>query len=333
MVSPRNYTTRRFRPEDAPGVAACFLDTYGDSYPLKDCYNPHWFTELNMTGKQLSAVAVEDGTGDVVGHCSLQYRFPWPVGECGQIVVKQGHQGRSLAVRMGQFLEKEALGAGLICMVSYEVTSHHATQLIAHRARFSPCGLILGAMPATLDFRNLTGLVSQRESCMVSLKYLVPPKPARISPPAHHKDMISRIYAGLGRPVFFQNPSKLSGPGEVIVRESQVWETAEILVRRIAENTSRDIRSHLGELLGRQGIEVIYLEIPLDQGGEGTVCHEAEKLGFFFAGLGPSSTGNGEALILQYLKTRLDLSYPRVVTPMGREILAYIIQERRRVYG
>jgi len=286
-----------------------------------------------MTGKQLSAVAVEDSTREVVGHCSLQCRFPWPVGECGQIVVKQGHQGRSLAVRMGQFLEKEALDAGLICMVSYEVTSHHATQLIAHRAKFSPCGLIFGAMPASLDYQNLIGLVSQRESCMVSLKYLVPPKPARISPPAHHKDMISRIYAGLGRPVIFQSPSKFSGPGGVIVRESKVWETAEILVRWIDEKTPRDIHAHLYELLGRHGIDVIYLEIPMDQSGCGAVCREAEKLGFFFAGIGPSSTGNGEALILQYLKTQLDLSYPRVVTLLGREILAYIIQDRVRVHG
>jgi hypothetical protein len=58
----------------------------------------------------------------------------------------------------------------------------------------------------------------------------------------------------------------------------------------------------------------------------------AVKLGFCFAGFGPSSTGNGEALIHQYLKTHLDLSYPRVVTPLGRKILAYIIQVRGWVY-
>ncbi len=111
---------------------------------------------------------------------------------------------------------------------------------------------------------------------MVSLKYLVPPKPARISPPAHHKDMISRIYAGLGRSVIFQSPSKFSGPGGVIVRESKVWETAEILVRHIGENTPTDIHAHLGELLGRQGIEVIYLEVPLDQSGCGAVSGSRE---------------------------------------------------------
>jgi hypothetical protein len=77
-------------------------------------------------------------------------------------------------------------------------------------------------MPASLDYQNLIGLVSQRESCMVSLKYLVPPKPARISPPAHHKDMISRIYTGLGRSVIFQSPSKFSGPGEVIDHKGMI---------------------------------------------------------------------------------------------------------------
>jgi GNAT superfamily N-acetyltransferase len=330
---PRDYTVRRFRPEDAAGVAACFRETYGESYPLAACYDPRRLIEQNRTGRHLAAVAVAGRTGEVVGHCSVQCRFPWPVGECGQIMVRRGHQGRSLAVRMGQFLEQEALSIGLRCLVTYEVTSHQATQLIVHLARFRPCGLLLGAMPATLDFRTMTGAVSQRESCMTSFKYLVPPQPAAVRVPAHHQDMIARIFAGLEKTVVFQPPSPISGLGEIIIRESQTWETAEILVPRIGENTPQEIRAHLRELLARDIAEVIYLEIPLDQAGGETICQEAEKVGFFFAGLGPSSTSEGEALILQYLNTKLELSCLRVATPMGKEILEYLRQEQRRVGG
>ncbi|GAB6058413.1 hypothetical protein JCM31598_15300 [Desulfonatronum parangueonense] len=322
----------RFRPENADGVAECFRETYGDSYPLTDCYDPRRIIELNRSGNQIAAVAVEDRTGEVVGHCSVQRRYPWAAGECGQIVVKRGHQGRSLAVRMGRFLEMEALEAGLVCLVSYEVTSHHATQLIAHRAKFSPCGLILGAMPATLNFQAMAGLVCQRESCMVSLKYLVPPKPVAIRVPDRHKDMIAKIYAGLGKPVVFQSPAMCSGPGETMARISQTWGTADILVRRIGDNTPREINAHLRDILAQGIAEVIYLEIPLDQSGGEMVCREAELAGFFFAGLGPSSTGAGEALILQYLNTQLDLSRPKVVTPLGKEILVYVAQQRWRVH-
>jgi len=326
----REYTVRRFRPEDAAGVAACFRETYGDSYPVAACYDPGRIIEQNRDNRHLAAVAVEDGTGTVVGHCSVQRRYSWAVGECGQIVVRRGHQGRCLAVRMGRFLEQESLDAGLRCLVTYEVTSHQATQLIAHRARFRPCGLILGAMPATLNFQTMGGPVSQRESCMVSMKYLVPPRPTAVRVPAHHEDMIGRIFAGLEKAVVLQGPSPLSGSGETLVRESQTWETADIIVRRIGANTFREIQAHLRHLLARQVAEVIYLEIPLDQPGGDILCQEAEMAGFFFAGLGPSSTAKGEALILQYLNTELDLSRLRVVTPMGREILAYVTREHDR---
>lgn len=329
----RDYTVRLLRPEDAAGVAACFRETYGESYPLAACYDPRRIIEQNRTGRHLAAVAVSDRTGEIVGHCSVQCRFPWPVGECGQIMVKRGHQGRSLAVRMGQFLEQEALGIGLRCLVAYEVTSHQATQLIAHRAGFRPCGLLLGAMPATLDFRTMSGAVSQRESCITSIKYLVPPQPSAVRVPTRHQDMIARIFAGLEKPVVFQPPSPISGPGEIIVRESQTWETAEILIPRIGKNTPQEIRARLRDLLTRAVAEAVYLEIPLDQEGGETICQEAETAGFFFAGLGPSSTTAGEALILQYLNTNLDLSWLRVATSMGKEILAYAAREQRRVGG
>ena len=326
-----SYTVRRFKPEDAVGVAACFREAYGESYPLKAVYDPRLIIEQNRSGRHLAAVAVENRTGTVVGHCSVQCRYPWAVGECGQMMVKRGHQGRSLAVRMGQFLERESLGDGLRCLVSYEVTSHPATQLIAHRARFRPCGLILGAMPATLNFRTMTGTISQRESCMVSMKHLIPAQPATLHVPTHHQHMISQIYAGMEKPVVFQNRSRLSGPGEIDVRLRQTWGSADILVRRIGEDTPERIRSHLREVLASGNAAAIYLELPLHQGDNAVVCREAENAGFFFAGLGPSSCVEGEGLILQYLNTELDLSRLRIATPMGRELLAYVRQEWQRV--
>lgn len=68
------------------------------------------------------------------------------------------------------------------------------------------------------------------------------------------------------------------------------------------------------------------LEIPLDQGGVEDACREAEKAGVFFAGLGPGSITQNEVLILQFLKTQLNPSSPKVVTPLGREIHAYILR-------
>ncbi len=211
------YTVRRFQPEDGIGVARCAYDAYGYSYPSSDLYTPWRLVELNESGALISMVAVSDLTREVVGHCSVQRCYLGATAEMGQAVVKIAHRGGSLTGRIVKGLEKEAIREGLHCLVNHQVSSHPASQILANRAGFRSCALALGAMPASMDFKKLTGRVPQRESCVVSMKLIAPPAPGVVCAPSRHGDMVSAIYESMGKPVTFQSSPALPGPGEVAI--------------------------------------------------------------------------------------------------------------------
>jgi GNAT superfamily N-acetyltransferase len=287
--------------------------------------------ELNDAGALISAVAVSDPTGEVAGHCSLQPYGSGTYAECGQGVVAPAHRGHALSARLLRFLEQEALRAGLRCLVSHEVTSHPAMQLLVSRVGYKPCALALAAMPATLNFRKMTGTHPQRESCSVSLRYLTPPEASVVCAPSRHREMLRRIYASLGKPVTFESPPSPSGPGKSAVHYNGAWGIGDIHVHRIGTDTAADIRRSLRDLCEIGDTRVVYLALPLDQGGTEDICRAAEEEGFFFAGLGSAPAGDGESLYLQYVDTELDLSLIQIATPMGKEIFEYVAKERLRV--
>lgn len=325
------YTIRRLGPEDALGVARAAYAAYGYSYPSAHLYEPRQLAERNESGALISAVAVRDRTGEVVGHSSLQpYGTRWHA-ESGQTVVSPAHRGRGLTDRLLAFVDGEARKAGLPCLVCHEVTSHPAMQLVSGRSGYRPCGLALGAMPQTLDFRGIAGARVQRESCTVSMKFLSAPEPAVVCPPSHHREMVEQIYASLGRPVSFESLPEPSGPGSVAVWVNEAWGLGDIHVQRVGTETRTEVRRCLQDLLHTAKMPVVYLALPLDQGGTDGLARTAEAEGFFFVGLGPSSATRGEALYFQYLDTELDMSRICVATPMGRTIFDYVARERQRV--
>jgi L-amino acid N-acyltransferase YncA len=326
------YTIRRFRPEDGIGVARCAYGAYGYSYPSSDLYTPRRLAELNENGFFISMVALSDQTGEVVGHCSVQRYYIGGTVEVGQAVVNPSHRGASLAGLIFKGLVQEAIKEGVCSLVDHEVSSHPASQILANRAGFSPCALALGAMPASLDFKSLSGAVSQRESCVVSMKLLTRPDPSVLCAPSHHQKMLETIYSAMDKPVTFKPAPSSPGPAKVTIQMNRGWNIADIQVKCIGHNALAAIRRCLQDLLEIGQVDVVYLELPLDQGDTTDLCRSVEGDGFFFTGLGPSSvTVGGESLFLQYLNTQLDLSLLQIATPMGRTIFDYVAQERRRL--
>src|SRR5262249_60867832 len=75
---PQEYTIRRFRPEDAVGVACVVYRVYGYTYQHEELYYPERVVRLNEEGKLVSVVAVA-ANGEVVGHYALERPESRPV--------------------------------------------------------------------------------------------------------------------------------------------------------------------------------------------------------------------------------------------------------------
>ncbi|HWR40840.1 MAG TPA: ATP-binding protein [Patescibacteria group bacterium] len=328
---PQTYTVRRLQPEDAVGVARCFYDAYGYSYPSTYFYDPQKILELNQAGSLISVVMISDLTGEVVGHCSAQRYGAGINAECGQIVIVHAHQGRDFIPRFAEAIARESFQAGVRRLISHDVSSHPVTQRATRSNGYNPVALALGTMPATLSFKKMNDALTQRESCVVSMRFLTPPEGVVVYAPLQHRDMLERIYGFIGRPVTFQSLPLPDGPGETTVSLNRSWGIADIQVRRSGTDTAADVRQRLRDLIEIGDAQVVYLELPLDQGGLDDICRAAETEGFFFAGLGNSSVTDGESLFLQYLNTEIDLNHLRIATPKGKEILNYVAGERRRL--
>jgi hypothetical protein len=166
---------------------------------------------------------------------------------------------------------------------------------------------------------------------VVSMKFLVPPEAAVVCAPQHHQRIIERLYDFIGRPVGFESLPPPPGPGETAIVFNRAWGIADIQVRRLGTDTAADVSRRLRDLLEIGHAQVVYLELPLDQGGIDDICRIAEREGFIFAGLSPSSVNDGESLFLQYLNAEIDMSYLRVATSMGKELFDYVAGERQRL--
>jgi hypothetical protein len=329
---PQEYEVRRLRPEDCLPVARALYRTYGYTYPTEDLYFPERVARLNASGQLLSAVALT-GEGEVVGHYALELWGSSRVGECGQAVVIPSHRGAGLLNRMRAFLETEADTLGLLGLFGQPVTSHTLSQQMNESFAAKVCGVTLGLVPRTFSFKAIRPQLPQRETCMLYFKALQPFPERPAHAPARHRDVLSGTYAHIGMDARFGEPEPPSGESRTCVRLNPSWGFGTIRVERAGANTAGEIRKARRELCEHAKAEVVYLELPLDQPGCPALCDAAEEDGFFFAGLGPAFLGAGDALRLQYLNCDLDTSQIQVHHPFGKELLAYVEGERRRVMG
>ena len=322
------YDVRLLRPEEAIEVSKCAYKSHGYTFFDDHIYYPERIVELNNNGEMISAVGV---TKDNVfmGHAALFYPTPgariaeWTFGFVNPEFRSQGFLKRSY-----QFLTDVPKPWPLAGFYSYCVTNHEISQKTVAKFGINDCGILLATSPATWEFKGIESDTSQRMSVVLSFKYLGKPEPLTLYAPAHHRQMIERLYAHIGCQHRFAEP----GPGQAAPQPvASVMETsvnmsescADITIRRCGSQAPQELRALVRDLCLKQ-IATLNLFISLEDPATFSMTAEFEKLGFFFAGILPCGD-IGDTLILQYLNN-VPLSYDKLViyTDMAREILAYI---------
>jgi len=207
------YEVRPMRPEEALQVARVFWLAYGYSYKNDNFYRPEGLQHLIGSGKVISFVAVAEN-GEVVGHAGLLRPEPVPTAEAALLVVSPAHRGRGLMESLSQALNAKCKELGLYGVYINPVTSHPVSQKEATRLGGVPCGFDLAACPP----RNFKAIVDesvapQRESYLSCFCPLQTPPPAQASVPLHHRQIVTQIYAALGRDLSFLEEGPACQPG------------------------------------------------------------------------------------------------------------------------
>lgn len=141
---------RLFEPQDGPGVARLFYQTYGDSYPVDEVYDPESLAQANREGRFFTIVACAPD-GSIAGHGAI-YRSSPPnprLYEYGQIMVDKAYRQSSAAFRLHRFAVEHLFGRqdGVDGVYGEAVCHHLVTQKMIHGSGFRECGLEFGLMP------------------------------------------------------------------------------------------------------------------------------------------------------------------------------------------
>ncbi len=324
---------RFMRPDEAPALSRCVFRSYGATYDAEWVYQPDRVAELLELGLLRSCVGVA-ADGEIVGHLGLTRDWPEAtVGEAGQAVVDPRYRGHHLFTTLKRFLADWARGVGLRGIYSEATAAHPYTQEANLALGAHETGLLLGYIPATVEYRDIDTARGRRQS--VTLFYLKTNDGVHrpVFVPARHRELVDRIFEIGG----LRGQLEQAGDGyetpdysrlDVHVRPDHGQ--AIVTVQEPGADLTRTMELRLRELHD-DGFACVYADLPLARPATERLGAELEELGFFFGGVFPNRRGDDDVLRLQHLHdVEADPSDVAVASDLGRELLDYVCAQRPR---
>lgn len=311
-----------FRPEDAPGIAQAYYETYGPSFPLEHVYDPAEIVRRNATDAQHTLVA-RTSRGEVVGLIGLFRRAPNPeVYEIGQLMVLRNYRMGNLATGLNAKALNELPQRLQIPVVFGEaVSSHTVSQRLGRACGSVFTGLEVECMPSGAPAREggtqrnislfLTCKVFRTSSCPVHL-------------PEAYRAFCESIYAELHLPRELLPPAPLEG---VTVEEREVIPAcglARLSVRRCGADFADAVAT--AEASGQNAVQVI---LSLGDPAAPSAVDLLRGRGYFLAGLLPCWFGP-DALVLQKLRQEPDWEAIQVGGPEAESMRAVVRRDWER---
>jgi len=320
-----SYVVRRMKPEEAIDVSRVAYSSYGNTYLHSNIYYPNRIRELNVKNQLMSFLAVT--TDDkIIAHIAFERSADKWIPEIGMAFTKPEYRGIGCMNRLMSDSMEAAKKLSFNGIFSQGVTSHPYSQKSLNKYGFKDCGLLLSIFHE-LSMEAIDQEKLQRESVMVSYRYLKSPETLIIYPPEHHAEMIADLYENIGFKPEIRKPNMLIEPDSnksiLNVKTDLDNNTADITINTIGKNIIVHVRRTLDHLC-HNNIATIYLRMKLSDHNMARYTTEIEKMGFFFSGILPRSNANDE-LILQYLNNYvIDFDLLKIYSDKGKEIFEYV---------
>jgi len=323
------FHIRKFKDDDAINISKCAHAAYGYSYE-SFIYYPDKIKQMNQEGKMISLV-MENDEGDLAGHIALKYYNNPCVAEVGVGFISPKFRGLNLLQKMIQANIGAALeGKEPACLYGRAVTAHCLSQKGLTAKNFLATGCMLLLFPSDVEFKDLGGHVSQKDSALVMCRNLEKDKIIKtIYLPEKHMGMVSEIFNRLNLPVapgVPKEPGPGAAPGGAILSYQMVdvMNATDIYCHIYSNETVREIKRLLSKLC-IDGVEVIYLYLDLEEVSIPFIAEECEKMGFFFSTILPFGIDRKHALIYQYINNRLvNFENIHVEDVFSKNVLGYV---------
>jgi anti-sigma regulatory factor (Ser/Thr protein kinase)/GNAT superfamily N-acetyltransferase len=266
---------------------------YGHSYVYADIYYPDRVCAYFRSGLLKSWGAITT-SGRLVGHLALMKESEASQAlEWGVAVVDPKWRGLRLMERMLEAAMQSAADREEAILYAHAVTAHPYTQKTCNRYGFQSIALLLAYAPGTMQFKGINSKLKQRESTFLAVRCTHPLPAQRLYLPAAYATVLKRLLALLDPPP----------PADLLMDADEQWEAPDretiftvttapcinvgkIQVRSVGADCPRVLWDTTRRLLGEH-VDVIYLTVDLADPGAGLLVREAERNGFFLAGLTP----------------------------------------------
>jgi len=322
------FRMRDFSDKDAIGISQCAYLAYGYSYEAY-IYYPSKIREMNQAGTMRSFVAQSNGN-TIVGHMALKFDNNPNCAEMGVGVVSPEFRGKQIFDSLLAYaLDRAKTMIELKSIYSRCVSSHPYSQKVALKSNFSPTGIQLALFPADVDFKSLSGKVSQKDSAVVITLNTSSNEPAQsVYLPENHKTVVQKIFESLKLDVAWKTPipPEDEPTDEVVLNSSimEVFNTGDIYCLSYNSQTFHAIRQALRRLC-LEKLDVIYLHLDMTHPSMPHVADQCEKLGFFFSNVLPFGTNGNHALVYQYLNNlNIDFDLIQVADAFSQFLKNYI---------
>ncbi|MFV2064734.1 MAG: GNAT family N-acetyltransferase [Chloroflexota bacterium] len=294
---------RLARAQDAEELAACFYRAYGDSYDHDWVYRPDEIRQRWRDRVTVSLVGIAP-EGEVIGHLAADFDRPdATVAESGQAVVDPRYRGHHLFESMKRWLAQWASGDGLYGLFSEATAAHPYSQRGNLTLGAHEMGYLIGYIPSSVHNDATTDRTSAHRATAALMYLRTNAEPERaVHVPESYRDIAMRVYdeSGLQR-VAGRGEGSSSAPGTVVhLGRDLSHNAAQLHCKTVGSDVHERVAQQL-EALKADGVDCVYLDLPLADPDVFVHGAELDGLGFSFSCILPEIRADGDVLRLQHL--------------------------------
>ena len=320
---------RMLAPSESARLCDAVRTVYGETYPVLWAYDADEVARRISGGLLISAIA-ETADGELLCHSGLSLATPDDVvGHAGQALTLRAARGRHIFTTVKRYLVEWATSRGLVGMYSEATASHPYSEQALLDLGGHETGFLLGFIPQSVD-NSVSAPSPGRQSAALFFLRVRPGKERMVYAPRLHEQIVrDTIEICNFRARLAEAPVRIDLPpsSQCHVETRPGDNVAVLTVSRAGDDLTARVDAARSRLFA-QGVDALYVDLPLDQPASAHVGESLEELKLSYAGIFPNSQAAGDVLRLQCLRDATALSHDiAVVSPHGAALLNYVVAD------
>ncbi|MFN8027743.1 MAG: hypothetical protein U0W40_15700 [Acidimicrobiia bacterium] len=325
-MSEPELVVRELAPEEAAAFTALVQRCYGDSYDQAWVYDPDEIARRLRAGTMHSTVAA---AGDaVVAHMALLREEPdADVAESGQAVVDPAYRGHHVFTDLKRAAAAWASDAGIFGLYSEATAAHPYSQRANVALGAVETGVLVGYIPASVEYAAIDAKAHRQSVVLYYLKTNDGHTRPVYAPP-RDRDMIAAIVANAGLSGTVSEPpagTTLPATGDVHHEHREDHNHLIVTALVVGDDLLTAVCA-ARDFAHDEGIDCVYVDLPLADPGTALVGDGVGDLGFAFGGIFPNRHHDCDVVRYQYLAgVERDVHDIALASEHGKDLLAYVL--------